>query len=79
MTENEEIEASIEEAAKRKKKRSAVKRALDSKETIVRMFNPFETTRRVALQGTEVTMNEEEIGAFSGEIKPNQIVSVKIR
>ena len=31
MTENEEIEASIEEAAKRKKKRSAVKRALANK------------------------------------------------
>lgn len=58
---------------------SAVKRACDSDETVVRMFNPTDETKRVALSGTEVNLNEEELGEFDGSVGPNKIVSVKIR
>ncbi len=58
---------------------SAVKQACDSKETIVRMFNPTEETKTVALLGTQVNLNEEELGAFDGKIEPNKIVSVKLK
>lgn len=58
---------------------SAVKKACDSEETIVRMFNPTEETKQVALPGTEVNLKEEELGTFDGSIKANKIVSVKIK
>ena len=57
---------------------SCVKKAADDDSTVVRMFNPYDETKKVALSGTEVTLNEEAVGAFDGEIKPNKIVSVKL-
>ena len=58
---------------------SAVKKACDSDATIIRMFNPYETAKSVALKGTEVNLNEDEIKEFDGIIRPKKIVSVKIR
>ena len=58
---------------------SAVKRAADGDGTIVRMHNPTEKTVSVALEGTAVTLAEEPLGDFDGEIKPYKIVSVKLK
>lgn len=57
---------------------STVKKACDCDDTIIRMFNPTNETKKVDLKGTKVTMNEEEIGNFDGIIKPFEIVSVKL-
>jgi len=57
---------------------SAIKKACDSDETIIRFFNPSSEVKTVNISGTEVTLNEDEIGAFNGKIQPNKIVSVKI-
>ncbi len=57
---------------------SAVKRACDSDATVVRVFNPTDETVEIALRGTEVTLNEEELGAFDGKVGPYKIVSVKL-
>jgi len=57
---------------------TAVKKACDSDDTIVRMFNPTDKTKKVKLTGTEVTLNEEETGKFDGKVQPYKIVSVKL-
>ena len=58
---------------------SAIKRAADGDGYIVRMHNPTDTTVSVDLAGTEVSLAEEAVGAFNGEIKPYKIVSVKVK
>ena len=58
---------------------SAVKKAEDGSGTVVRMFNPTEETRKVAIKGTEVNLNEEELGEFNGNVGPAKIVSVKLK
>ena len=57
---------------------SAVKRACDSDATVIRVFNPTDKTVEIDLRGTEVTLNEDEIGAFDGKVGPYKIVSVKL-
>lgn len=57
---------------------SAIQPANDSDGYIVRMFNPTDETRCVELSGTEVTLNEDVIGRFNGEVGPYKIVSVKL-
>lgn len=57
---------------------SAVKKAEDSDATVVRVFNPSDEEKTINLRGTEVNLNEEEIGAFDGKVGAWKIVSVKI-
>ncbi len=57
---------------------SAIQKANDSEGYIVRMFNPTGETKHVDLPGTEVTLNEEVVGRFNGEVGPYKIVSVKL-
>ncbi len=57
---------------------TAVKKACDSDDTIIRMFNPTEETKQVKVDGTEVNLNEEELGKFDGKVGAYKIVSVKL-
>jgi len=57
---------------------SAVKKAIDSNDTVIRMFNPTDETKNISLNGKELNLNEDEIKDFDGKIGPWKIVSVKI-
>ena len=57
---------------------SAVKKATDSNDTVIRMFNPTDETKYISLNGKALNLNEDEIKDFDGKIGPWKIVSVKI-
>ena len=57
---------------------SAITRESDGDGYILRVFNPSDETKVTNIRGTELTLGEETVGEFNGEIKPYKIVSVKL-